>query len=157
MRGAYSCNPILGAVTLISPRPYWGQYGVLALGKAKTRYVREHYKEVKVRRDFYEELRKLAEERGLSVPALIEEMFKHYTGPSTPAHTAPKTPTHTVHSKTPQPIQVSLWSNDPFWYLIRVGEGLYATEISLNLIQLSKLCNTGLLAEEVCEKAMSVR
>jgi hypothetical protein len=46
-----------------------------------------------------------------------------------------------------------LWPNDPFWYLIRVGEGLYATEISLNTIQLPKLCNTGLLVEEVCEKA----
>jgi hypothetical protein len=59
------------------------------LGKAKTRYVKAHYKEVKVRRDFYEELRRLAEERGLSVPALIEDIFKHYTGPSTPAHTDP--------------------------------------------------------------------
>lgn len=62
------------------------------MGKAKTRYVKTHYKEVKVRRDFYEELRKLAEERGLSVPTLIEEMFKHYTGPSMPAHTAPSMP-----------------------------------------------------------------
>jgi hypothetical protein len=62
------------------------------LGKAKTRYVKAHYKEVKVRRDFYEELRRLAEERGLSVPTLIEEMFKQYTGASMPAHTAPSMP-----------------------------------------------------------------
>jgi hypothetical protein len=59
------------------------------LGKAKTRYVEKHYKKVKVRRDFYEELKRLAEERGLSVPALLEELFKHYTGPSMPAHTGP--------------------------------------------------------------------
>jgi predicted DNA-binding ribbon-helix-helix protein len=59
------------------------------LGKAKTRYVKAHYKEVKVRRDFYEDLRKLAEEKGLSVPSLIEEMFKQYTAPSTATHTAP--------------------------------------------------------------------
>jgi hypothetical protein len=59
------------------------------LGKAKTRYVKAHFKEVKVRRDFYEDLRRLAEEKGLSVPALIEEMFKHYTAPSMPAHTGP--------------------------------------------------------------------
>jgi hypothetical protein len=59
------------------------------LGKAKTRYVKTHFKEVKVRRDFYEDLRRLAEEKGLSVPALIEEMFKHYTGPSMGSHTAP--------------------------------------------------------------------
>jgi hypothetical protein len=118
---------------------------VLALGKAKTRYVREHYKEVKVRRDFYEELRRLAEERGLSVPALIEEMFKHYV--------APKPRTDTSPSMPGRRIQVSLWPNNPFWYLVRVGEGLYATEIPLNLMQLTKLCATGLLAEEVCEKA----
>jgi hypothetical protein len=62
------------------------------LGKAKTRYVKAHYKEVKVRRDFYEDLKKLAEEKGLSVPSLIEEMFKHFTGPSMPAHTAPSMP-----------------------------------------------------------------
>jgi hypothetical protein len=59
------------------------------LGKAKTRYVKTHFKEVKVRRDFYEDLRRLAEEKGLSVPALIEEMFKQYTAPSMGAHTGP--------------------------------------------------------------------
>jgi hypothetical protein len=62
------------------------------LGKAKTRYVKAHYKEVKVRRDFYEELKRLAGERGLSVPALIEEMFKQYTAPSMAGHTAPSIP-----------------------------------------------------------------
>jgi len=65
------------------------------LGKAKTRYVKAHYKEVKVRRDFYEELRRLAGERGLSVPALLEEMFKQYTGPSMGAHTGPSMAPHT--------------------------------------------------------------
>jgi hypothetical protein len=59
------------------------------LGKAKTRYVKSHYKEVKIRRDFYEELRRLASEKGLSVPALIEELFKHHTGPSMGAYTGP--------------------------------------------------------------------
>jgi hypothetical protein len=129
------------------------------LGKAKTRYIKTHYKEVKIRRDLYEELLKLAVEKGLSVPALIEEMFKHYTAPSTGTHTAPSIPAHTAPSRVvlSRPVQVSLWQNDPFWYLIRVGEGLYATEISLNTIQLSKLCTTGLLAEEVCEKAGRVK
>jgi hypothetical protein len=144
------------------------------LGKAKTRYVREHYREVKVRRDFYGELRRLAEARGLSVPALIEEMFKSYTGPSmscdaapsnppptgpsTSADTAPSMPVRTIPSKVAPsgPVQVTLWQNDPFWYLIRVGEGPHAVEISLNLVQLTKLCNTGLLAGEVCVKAQEV-
>ena len=57
------------------------------MGKAKTRYVKSHYKEVKIRRDFYEELRRLASEKGLSVPALIEELFKRHTGASTSSHT----------------------------------------------------------------------
>jgi predicted DNA-binding ribbon-helix-helix protein len=48
------------------------------LGKAKTRYIKEHYREVKLRREFYEELRKLAESRGLSIPELIRELYKHY-------------------------------------------------------------------------------
>jgi hypothetical protein len=141
------------------------------LGKAKTRCVKEHYREVKVRRGFYEELRRLAEGRGLSVPALIEEVFKRcaapstatYTGPSIPARAAPgnppsaapSTPARTDPSKaTPsKPAQVSLWQEDPLWYLIRVGEGPHAVEISLNRLQLAKLCNAGLLAEEVCAKA----
>jgi hypothetical protein len=62
------------------------------LGRAKTRYVKAHFKEVKVRRDFYEDLRRLAEEKGLSVPALIEEMFKQYTAPSMGSHTGPSMP-----------------------------------------------------------------
>jgi hypothetical protein len=62
------------------------------LGKAKTRYVKAHYKEVKLRKEFYEDLRKLAVEKGLSISALIEDMFKHYTGPSMPAHTGPSMP-----------------------------------------------------------------
>jgi len=82
-------QPHTGGSISFKPQLYWGQYGVPVLGKAKTRYVKTRYKEVKVRRDLYEELRRLAEERGLSVPALIEEMFKHFTGPSMPAHTAP--------------------------------------------------------------------
>jgi hypothetical protein len=126
------------------------------LGRSKTRYVKEHYREVKVRREFYEELRRLAEERGLSVPALVEEVFKHYTAPSIPAHTGPSTGHNTGPGRPRKPVRVSLWPSDPFWYLIRVGEGFHAAEISLNAVQLTKLCNAGLLAEEACVKAQEV-
>jgi hypothetical protein len=64
---------------------------------------------------------------------------------------------NTLGRQQPKPVHVTLWPNDPFWYLIRVGEGLYATEISLNLIQMSKLCATGLLAKEVCKKVQSMK
>jgi hypothetical protein len=141
------------------------------LGKAKTRYVKEHYREVKVGRGFYEELRRLAGARGLSVPALIEEMFKRctapsattYAGPGIPAHAAPSNPPSAAPSTparagpgkaTPsKPVQVTLRQEDPLWILIRAGEGPHAVEISLNRLQLAKLCNAGLLAEEVCAKA----
>jgi predicted DNA-binding ribbon-helix-helix protein len=43
---------------------------VSASGKAKTRHARGHYREVKVRRGFYGGLKRLAEERGLSVPGV---------------------------------------------------------------------------------------
>ena len=122
-------------------------WGERALGKAKTRYVREHYREVKVRRGFYEDLRRLAEERGLTVPALIEEMFKQCAAPGAAARAAPAGPAPA------KPVQVSLWQEDPLWYLIRAGEGPRAVETSLNRLQLAKLCDAGLLAEEVCAKA----
>jgi hypothetical protein len=126
------------------------------LGKAKTRYVKAHYKEVKVRRDFYEELRKLAEDRGLSVPALIEDMLKHYTAPSKPAHTAPRYTQNITQGRGLQldviTVPVRITKENYMWWTIRVGEGFNAIEISLNNIQLRKLCQAKLLAQEICEK-----
>jgi hypothetical protein len=133
------------------------------LDEAKTRHAREHHREAEAGRGFYGDLRRPAEERGSTAPALIEEMFKQRAAPSTPARTAPGTAARTRPS-TPartapggaapaKPAQVSLWQEDPLWYLIRAGEGPHAVEISLNRLQLTKLCSTGLLAEEVCAKA----
>jgi predicted DNA-binding ribbon-helix-helix protein len=62
------------------------------LGKAKTRYIKEHYREVKLRREFYEELRKLAESRGLSIPELIRELYKHYISTTSQGQAQPTTP-----------------------------------------------------------------
>jgi predicted DNA-binding ribbon-helix-helix protein len=58
------------------------------VAKAKTRYVKKHYRGVKIRRELYEELKRLAESRGLTVPELIQELYKHYastTGQAQPA------------------------------------------------------------------------
>ena len=52
------------------------------MGKAKTRYISAHYKGVKIKRGLYEDLKKLAEEKGLTVPEFIELLFKQYTTPS---------------------------------------------------------------------------
>jgi predicted DNA-binding ribbon-helix-helix protein len=48
------------------------------LGSAKARYIRRHYKEIRVRRELYLELKQLAESRGLSIPELIKDMLRHY-------------------------------------------------------------------------------
>jgi len=106
---------------------------------------------IKVSDRVYEKLWELARRYNLESPnQLLEKLLFEGVTPSQADRVTPS-PSHRVTLSGQ--VQVSLWSNDPFWYLIRVGEGLYATEISLNVIQLSKLCSTGLLAEEVCEKA----
>jgi predicted DNA-binding ribbon-helix-helix protein len=53
------------------------------MGSAKTRYIKRHYKEVKLKRELYGELKKLAEARGLSIPELIQDMLRHYQATNT--------------------------------------------------------------------------
>jgi hypothetical protein len=102
---------------------------------------------IKVSDRVYEKLWELTKRYNLESPnQLLEKLLFEGVTPSQADRVTPS-----------GQVQVSLWPNDPFWYLIRVGEGLYATEISLNVIQLSKLCSTGLLAEEVCVKAQEVK
>jgi predicted DNA-binding ribbon-helix-helix protein len=62
------------------------------VAKAKTRYIKVHYKEVKLRKEFYEELKKLAESRGLSIPELIRELYKHYISTTSQSQAQPTTP-----------------------------------------------------------------
>jgi hypothetical protein len=49
-------------------------------------------------------------------------------------------------------VSIRVVKEDYMWWTIRVGEGFNTIEISLNNIQLRKLCQTKLLAKEVCEK-----
>jgi hypothetical protein len=48
--------------------------------------------------------------------------------------------------------RVEVIRRDYFWWTIRAGEGWNAVETYLNNIQLGKLCQAKLLAQEVCEK-----
>jgi hypothetical protein len=125
------------------------------LGKAEARRAREHCREAGAGRGFYGDLRRPAEGRGLSAPAPVEEMFKSHAAPSAATYTGPGAPARAGPGKAApsKPVQVALWQEDPLWILIRAGEGPHAVEISLNRLQLAKLCNAGLLAEEVCAKA----
>jgi predicted DNA-binding ribbon-helix-helix protein len=45
---------------------------------AKTRYIERNYKKVKVKKVFWVELRRLADERGVSIPELLFELYRHY-------------------------------------------------------------------------------
>jgi len=96
------------------------------------RYDREHYVKRKIRRDIYSKLVELSKREGLGLQELLEKLVKVYEGYR-------------------EPISVKL-HRDQFWFLIRVGRGWDATEISLNLIQAEKLCKTKLLNRSLCLK-----
>ncbi len=120
-----------------------------------------HKRAIEVSEEVYVKLWELARRHNLESPGQLLEklLFEGATLPPPAVRpqegkgVAPSQPHRVTPSK---PVQVSLWPDDPFWYLIRVGEGLRAIEVSLNLIQMAKLCTTGLLAVEVCEKARTV-
>jgi predicted DNA-binding ribbon-helix-helix protein len=48
--------------------------------KASSRYLKENYRRIYVRRELYEGLRKLAEAEGLTVPDLVARLYNHYAG-----------------------------------------------------------------------------
>lgn len=45
---------------------------------SKTRYVEKHYKRVKLKKAFWANLKKLADEMNMSIPELIHELYQHY-------------------------------------------------------------------------------
>jgi predicted DNA-binding ribbon-helix-helix protein len=55
------------------PVPQWW-LGV----SAKTRYIERNYKKIRVKKVFWAELRRLADERGVSIPELLFELYRHY-------------------------------------------------------------------------------
>jgi hypothetical protein len=48
--------------------------------------------------------------------------------------------------------KVEVTKRDYFWWTIKAGEGWNAIEVTLNNIQITKLCQSRLLVREVCEK-----
>jgi hypothetical protein len=111
-----------------------------ALMSYMARYDREHYVKRKIRRDIYSKLMELSKREGLGLQELLEKLVKVYEGYREP-----------ISTPYGEPISVELhW--DQFWFLIRVGRGWGAIEISLNLIQAEKLCKTKLLNRSLCLK-----
>jgi hypothetical protein len=107
------------------------------------RYEREHYVKRKIRRDIYSRLVELSRREGLGLQELLEKLIKVYEGCGEP--------TSTPCGESTSGLSVEL-HRDQFWFLIRVGRGWDAVEISLNLIQAEKLCRTKLLDRSLCLK-----
>jgi hypothetical protein len=107
------------------------------------RYEREHYVKRKIRKDIYSKLVELSKREGLGLQDLLAKLIKVYERCGQP--------TSTPCGEPISDLSVELhW--DQFWFLIRVGRGWDATEISLNLIQAEKLCKTKLLNRSLCLK-----
>ncbi len=107
------------------------------------RYEREHYVKRKIRKDIYSKLVELSKREGLGLQELLAKLIKVYERCGQPTSTPCGGPI--------SELSVELhW--DQFWFLIRVGKGWDATEISLNLIQAEKLCKTKLLNRSLCLK-----
>jgi hypothetical protein len=104
------------------------------------RYEREHYVKRKIRRDIYSKLVELSKREGLGLQELLEKLIEAYEGCGRPTSTP-----------CGEPTSVEL-HRDQFWFLIRVGRGWDAVEISLNLIQAENLCRTKLLNRNLCFK-----
>jgi hypothetical protein len=115
---------------------------------------------IKVSEDVYRRLLELTKEHNLESPnQLLERLLAHGVTLSKPDRVTPSvqqahknngvTPSQ-PHGVTPS---VEVFRRDYFWWTIRVGEGWNAIEVSLNNVQLTKLCQAKLLAVEVCEKA----
>jgi hypothetical protein len=107
------------------------------------RYEREHYVKRKIRRDIYSRLVELSKREGLGLQELLEKLVE--------THEACGQPTSTPCGELTSDFTVELhW--DQFWFLIRVGRGWDAVEISLNLIHAEKLCRAKLLNRSLCLK-----
>ena len=107
----------------------------------RNRYEREHYVKRKIRRDIYSKLVELSRREGLGLQELLAKLIEAYEGCRQPTSTPCGEPT--------SDFTVEL-HRDQFWFLIRVGRGWNAVEISLNLIQAEKLCRTKLLDRSLC-------
>jgi hypothetical protein len=105
------------------------------------RYEREHYVKRKIRRDIYSRLVELSRREGLGLQELLEKLIEVYEGCGQPTSAQCGEPTSGLSVKLH-------W--DQFWFLVRVGRGWGAVEISLNLIQAEKLCRAKLLDRSLC-------
>jgi len=86
------------------------------------RYQREHYTKITVRRELLEELRRVAGERGLSVPELIKSLLESHIGTYMGSPTGEEHPVkHLVGSSPPSVRCVAVRTGKS--YLVECGDG----------------------------------
>jgi hypothetical protein len=105
------------------------------MGSAKTRYIKRHYKDITIRRELWEELRRLAYEEGLSIPELVEKMYKVYT---------------MRRGSRTLPIHKTITGDGEIAYVITVdGE-----TVTMTYKDLKTLCRSGLVDITLCSKTI---
>jgi hypothetical protein len=105
---------------------------------------------IEVSRELRDRVRELSQRHGVLYEDLLREALDLYAQSKAQGNTQ----SNTQSKGPPAPVQVR--RSDYMWWTIRVGEGREAIEVSLNTVQLAKLCKAGLLAREVCERAREV-
>jgi hypothetical protein len=59
--------------------------------RSLSKYIKEHYKRVYIKRELYEKLRELASREGVTVPDLIAKMYERYIQPNITPNISPNT------------------------------------------------------------------
>ena len=104
-------------------------------GNGATRYKKLHYKNVTIRRELWEELRRSADEEGFTIPDFIEKMYKVYIA---------------RRGSRAIPVYKTITSRGEVAYAITVdGE-----TVTLTYRELRALCRSGLVAITLCAKTI---
>jgi hypothetical protein len=103
---------------------------------------------IEVSRELRDRIRELSQKHGVLYESLLSEALNVYTQSKLGEYTQSKGLQLDVVTAS-----VRVMKENYMWWTIRVGEGFNAIEISLNNIQLEKLCRARLLAHVICKEA----
>ena len=71
--------------------------------RSLSKYIKEHYKRVYIKRELYEKLRELASREGVTVPDLIAKMYERYIQPNITPNIQPNISPNTAVSRDISP------------------------------------------------------
>jgi hypothetical protein len=103
---------------------------------------------IEVSRELRDRIRELSQKYGVLYESLLSEALDVYTQSKLGEYTQSKGWQQDI---TKAPVHVK--REDYMRWTIKVGEGFNTIEISLNNMQLEKLCRARLLAHVVCKEA----